>query len=427
MAHETSASAVDWSPSRRILFRVGLAYALLYLFPFPLTVLPVVGEGAQALYEQGWQAVVPWVGKHLLRLPADITVFTNGSGDTTYNYVQVLCYAVIALVVAVVWTAAHARAHPRLEAWLRAYIRFALGAVLIGYGSYKLVQSQFPPPPLHRLQQPLGDFSPMGLLWTFMGFSHAYGAFAGLVEFAAGALLFFRRTTTLGALLAVAVMSHVVVLNFTFDVPVKIYSMHLLALALYLLVPDAARLLDFFVRQRATAPRVDPPLVASARVRHLAAVAAAVSLLGVGGTALFGSWNQAKNYSDDAARPPLYGIYDVIEFTRDGQPRPPLQTDGARWKSLTIDRWLAVIVAMDGRPVYLTARAEPASRTLTLVVRGDSAEPSALRYEETGSDLVLDGPFRGVPIHVRLRRRDPQGYLLLNRGFHWVNEYPFNR
>jgi hypothetical protein len=24
-------------------------------------------------------------------------------------------------------------------------------------------------------------------------------------------------------------------------------------------------------------------------------------------------------------------------------------------------------------------------------------------------------------------RRDPTDSLLMNRGFHWVNEYPFNR
>jgi hypothetical protein len=39
---------------------------------------------------------VPWVGKHILRLGYDITVFENGSGDTTYNYVLVVCFLALA-------------------------------------------------------------------------------------------------------------------------------------------------------------------------------------------------------------------------------------------------------------------------------------------------------------------------------------------
>lgn len=28
---------------------------------------------------------------------------------------------------------------------------------------------------------------------------------------------------------------------------------------------------------------------------------------------------------------------------------------------------------------------------------------------------------------IRLRKIDPSKFPLLNRGFHWINEYPFNR
>jgi hypothetical protein len=28
---------------------------------------------------------------------------------------------------------------------------------------------------------------------------------------------------------------------------------------------------------------------------------------------------------------------------------------------------------------------------------------------------------------VTLRKIDPSRYLLVNRGFHWINEVPFNR
>jgi hypothetical protein len=33
----------------------------------------------------------------------------------------------------------------------------------------------------------------------------------------------------------------------------------------------------------------------------------------------------------------------------------------------------------------------------------------------------------GRHIHAKLRRQPDDKFLLINRGFHWVNEVPFNR
>ena len=100
--------------------------------------------------------------------------------------------------------------------------------MLLSYGFAKVYKTQFPEPSLIRLLQPLGSFSPMGLAWTYMGFSEAYNMYTGMLEVLGGLLLIWRRTTTLGALLVAGVMSHVVVMNFTYDIPVKLLSMHLL-------------------------------------------------------------------------------------------------------------------------------------------------------------------------------------------------------
>jgi hypothetical protein len=51
---------------------------------------------------------------------------------------------------------------------------------MIGYGSYKVIQSQFPAPTLLRLLEPYGQSSPMALLWTLMGASKSYNLFTGL-------------------------------------------------------------------------------------------------------------------------------------------------------------------------------------------------------------------------------------------------------
>jgi hypothetical protein len=53
---------------------------------------------------------------------------------------------------------------------------------------------------------------------------------------------------------------------------------------------------------------------------------------------------------------------------------------------------------------------------------------ATLDYEREGDDrLRLSGDFAGARLDARLERMRPGDTLLMNRGFHWVNETPFNR
>ena len=89
--------------------------------------------------------------------------------------------------------------YEKLERWLRLVLRVGLGAFLILYGGMKVIQAQMPPPALSTLTETYGQSSPMHLLWTFMGASRGYNAFAGGSERLAGSLLFVPMFTTIGA------------------------------------------------------------------------------------------------------------------------------------------------------------------------------------------------------------------------------------
>lgn len=41
--------------------------------------------------------------------------------------------------------------------------------------------------------------------------------------------------------------------------------------------------------------------------------------------------------------------------------------------------------------------------------------------------MTLDGQMDGHAVHVQLKLKDRNQFLLVNRGFHWIQEYPFNR
>ena len=40
--------------------------------------------------------------------------------------------------------------------------------------------------------------------------------------------------------------------------------------------------------------------------------------------------------------------------------------------------------------------------------------------------MAMEGTFDGRKVRATLRRVDKSDFLLLSRGFHWINEYPLN-
>jgi hypothetical protein len=46
---------------------------------------------------------------------------------------------------------------------------------------------------------------------------------------------------------------------------------------------------------------------------------------------------------------------------------------------------------------------------------------------KTPDQLTLDGEMGGHKIHMQLKLVATQKFQLVSRGFHWIQEYPFNR
>src|SRR5207248_9002738 len=154
-----------WDLFRRVAFRFVCAYLLLYIVPFPLYYIPVVSE-ITVPYTHFSNALVAWVGEHVFQVEAVYQI--SGSGDRTYNYVQLFCYVVLAALATALWSLLDRRrpSYARLHDWLRVYVRYYLAAMLIVYGAMKAIPVQFPEPDFTRLTQTYGERSPMVLLWT---------------------------------------------------------------------------------------------------------------------------------------------------------------------------------------------------------------------------------------------------------------------
>ncbi|MDQ3366092.1 MAG: hypothetical protein M3680_11765, partial [Myxococcota bacterium] len=365
-------SGVVWSRSRRIAFRYGVVFAALLLFPFPLGLIPPTA-GLAELLGTPWAWGVAWFAEAVLGIPAPAAAMT-GSGDTTWAYVQLLMTTLLAGLGAAGWTLIDRRrlAYPRLEATALVALRYFLASMLLGYGLAKVFPTQFPPPSLGRLDQPVGELSPMGLLWTFMGHSTPYTIFSGLVEALAGVLLLWRRTTLLGALIAIAVMTNVVALNLCYDVPVKLFSMELLLVAVLIALPHARRLAAALlgIATVAVAPRVR----GSARSERVcrAAKLAALTAFAVAG---YEQYQRAQTFPP----PPneLHGTWVVASFTADGVERPPLLTDDQRWRKLIVSEYgVSARLMTDQRVRFPGATVDPEARTITLPPAPAPAPPA---------------------------------------------------
>jgi hypothetical protein len=415
-----------WNVSTRIIFRFGFVYFLLYIFPFPLGWIPFT-EFIQALYLQAWLNPVKWIGTNVLSIPYEITILPKGSGDTTYNYVLVFIFLVIAIVATVIWTMLDSkRAHyEKFWYWFVIVLRYYLGIVLLSYGFVKVIQTQFPAPSLETLLQPYGESTSMKLLWTFMGHSKTYNLFVGLAEVGAALLLFFKRTRLMGALLAIAVMSNVVILNFCYNVPVKLFSSHLLAIAVILVLPDAKRLLAFFILNKPVSSVPSQPVYRSGRGRSVYILLKTIVIAGFLVFNIVQARIMQQQITVLSERPALYGIYDVQDFILNGDTLPALVTDTRRWKRMYIHRPGSVSIQyMDGGSIYWNCEVDSLRHTIRLGSMGSSIT-TMYNYQINQDIMTLTG---GDPqTIITFSTKSPDNLPLLKQGFNWVNEYPDNR
>ncbi len=240
----------QWSLGLRVLFRTCFTYFSLTMWIWldELAVRPT--RPVQWVYPIFARHLVDFLARHALQTSQIYQ--PNSFRDTHYLYLLLLGCLLLTVVITAVWSVLDRQRpeYEKLHRLLRVFLRYSLAYMILLYGMDKVIKLQFPAPSLSRLIENYGDSSPMVLMWTFMGYSTTYTVFSGLAEVAAGFLVLFRRTTTLGALLCMAVMLNVTVMDFSYDVSVKLYALNLLLVSIVLVLPDARRLVDLFILNR---------------------------------------------------------------------------------------------------------------------------------------------------------------------------------
>jgi uncharacterized membrane protein YphA (DoxX/SURF4 family) len=422
-----------WSLRSRVAFRFCLVYFGLFclltqisggFLPIPNFEIP----DPSTLWPT--RQIVTWTATHIFQVTHPL-VYMSGSGDKTFDWVLAFCLLVVAAAATIIWSILDRKRqnYVTLHKWFWLFLRFALASQMLAYGMAKVVPLQMPFPYLTRLLEPFGNFSPMGVLWSSVGASPAYETFAGCAEVLAGILLIIPRTTMLGAMVCLADSIQIFTLNMTYDVPVKLFSFHLILMCLFLLALEFRRLADFFFLNRVPGPSTQSSLFVTRRANRISLAVQIIFGMLLLGMNTYGSWSDWYKYGGGAPKSTLYGIWNVDQFVIDGQLRSPLLTDGDRWRRAIFEFPIRMAFQrMDDSLARYGASINVNDKTLELTKDNDKSWKANFTFQRVSeSQLTLDGNMDSHKVHMQLQLVDRKTFLLVNRGFHWVQEYPFNR
>jgi uncharacterized membrane protein YphA (DoxX/SURF4 family) len=402
-----------WPFYKRLLFRFWGVYFIIYFLLSHFDVL--------------WMWLVKLMAT-LFNIKDTLETDGMGSGDGIYYYLQIPAMLLITFIISMVWNLVDTKRQSYNQAFYVVWVivRYVLAFYMISYGVAKIYESQFPAPSLHRLVQPYGMSSPMGLAWTFMGASRGFSMFTGWVEALAGVFLLFRQTARLGALQSIVMMSVIVAMNFCYDIPVKIFSTHLLLAAVFVISPEIPRLLMFLFSGKAIPASglyMFPlsskwVLISWALVKPVIIIMIALMV--------FNMERYAGNVRNDNKHVPLYGLYTAEWVVSNNDTIPAQLTDSTRWHYLIMQyEGRATVRYMDETFEYFEIKVDTAKHTIGMT--GEDDKEKMYRYKINDDELVLERNLEFDSTRIILRQYDMKKFLLTNRGFRWVNEVPFNR
>ena len=414
----------NWTFLEKFVFRFSFSLLILFMFFFNNGTLPflsIIGGFIDSILHQ----FIPWLAKSW-HLSDEVSTKMNGSGDTTYHYMMLLCIGLIVPIVVLIWSLVDRKSknYQRLYYWLTVCVRFYVGLMLINYGLVKVVQLQFPPPAFGRLLTTYGESSPMGLAWTFLGFSKGYNLFMGVAELMAG-LLLFRRTVAIGAIITLMTTANVMAVNYFYDVPVKIVSTALVLMCLFLLLPNFKRLFNlFFMGEGTTLIAINPPIINKRWKRNTKYTLKylLIALLVLGG--IFNVYTSYSKYGAGKPKSPLYGAYKVDKFIRGNKIVLAGDSTYSPWQILILQGIDNGAIKDANGLEYAEITTDTVSKKISFVFANDPDGKQELNYEKNGERLILKGKFYGTDVNISLTKMK---FQLIDRKLNWINETPYNR
>ncbi|MBT1703924.1 hypothetical protein KK060_11570 [Fulvivirgaceae bacterium PWU20] len=312
---------------------------------------------------------IDWTNLHyrdlydIARFGSGLNFFGNSIfGNTLLGYANWIITLIFSTVGGLLWTFIDQRRNPQpteynvLYYWLRAIVRYRAAIGIIGFGFTKLFPVQMPYPSYGLLNTDFGDFTAQKIYWLSIGIVPWYQVFAGVVEIGAGTLLFFRKTTLLGAALLFGALGDIVYVNFAYDGGVHVYSSYFVLLSAFLIVHYVPALYNLLILEQPAKVVSFYPSFSKAWQQGVR-VSLKVATIAIFLVLFF--YLQWINFLYDPYKQPstkgvtaLRGYYNVTEFKVNGKEIPYSPLDTTRWQEATFENWTTLTFKVN-RPTPL--------------------------------------------------------------------------
>lgn len=328
----------------------------------------------------------------------------DGCGDLPRDFKFFPIAGAAALGGALLWSLIdrQKKDYARLRYGLQILTRYFLAYIIMQYGAAKVIDMQFSPS-LTNLDTRVADMSPMGVAWSFFGYSFSYEFFIGCSQIIAAFLLVFRRTATLGAILMVTIMANIVFVNFAFDVCVKFFSCSYLVMSLYLLIDDAPRLVNFLLLNRPAGKRIYPDLFRTLRARRIFNVICVFVLILALGYPTYKT-NKSRIEYGIGKHTVLYGVWTVDSLLTNNDTLTARLRSDSGWKKMILDNFSsASIKSWTKTEGYFSYGIDTIKRNLTLQkIYPDTLTSIVTEYTLRKDTLRLSGRYNSDSIYVTM-------------------------
>lgn len=251
--------------------------------------------------------------------------------------------------------------------------------------------------------------------------------FVGLLELLGGLLLIPRRTQTLGAFIVMGVMTQVAVMNFCYDIPVKLFSMHLILMALVIFITDH-RFLEVFINNKQVAAYSYFHPIKSAKYHKAIFWVKSIGLFIIVSFISFNLYTTMSHRGENRKKPLLYGIWEASSFVQNGDTLQAIVTDDYRWRYLIVDlKDKVTIKTMDDMKHKYKFIADSTTQKIMIHSADSESETYNFDYKHPNpNSLLLDGIIGSDTLDIIFTKIDHEKFNLRSRGFNWISERPFN-
>ncbi len=394
------------------LWKYTLVFVVFFIvtFEFEYSVIPNLYQLLNPFFEN----LVYWSGTLLFDLKVDFNPVI--SSDSIGLYVHTFNLIIISVLLAFIWAMLFKTSIKNIRQLTLKIITYYLSLQMLLYGLNKVFKLQFYKPASNLLFTNLGDLTPDILYWSTIGSSWSYSFFLGLTEVIVACFLLFKKTRLLGVLVGIVVMVNVVLINFSYDISVKLYAAFLLSLFLVLIVPYLNYLYASLVLQKPIALNLENEKVFGFIPNNYKAGIKVIVIFLFLMEGLYPSY-KANIYNGDKSKQRIFtGAYKVVDAIN--------KSSDYNWKQVFIHKdGYFISKSEDDKMQDYQLEVDTVNQILS-IVRYDLNKKYTLNYELKNNKLHhVFGVIGKSNIDFYLHQIDEKTIPLLNASFHWTTNH----